>query len=134
MNRQGETLDAIEERMQSANKAFWRDILVYRSGDVPWRIKCGRFVDHVYSVFSFGSENWSWTTHTMDNVKRRETEKMMRVVLIQKKERRNVGRVQYKMFVASRGMGMWSEAQCGRRLPEAGLQVDKFSMVACHTY
>ena len=30
MNRQGKTLDAIEERMQSANKANWRDILVYR--------------------------------------------------------------------------------------------------------
>ena len=38
MNRQGKTLDAIEERMQSANKASWRDILVYRSKDVPWRI------------------------------------------------------------------------------------------------
>ena len=37
MNRQGKTLDAIEERMQSANKASWRDILVYRS-NVPWRI------------------------------------------------------------------------------------------------
>ena len=61
MNRQGTTLDAIEERMQSANKANWRDILVYRSKDVPWRIKCRRLVDHVYSVFSFGSEVWSLT-------------------------------------------------------------------------
>ena len=43
MNRQGKTLDASEERMQSANDTFWRDILVYKSGDVPWRIKCRRF-------------------------------------------------------------------------------------------
>ena len=28
MNRQGKSLDAIEERMQSANKVFWWDILV----------------------------------------------------------------------------------------------------------
>ena len=26
MNRQGKTIEAIEERMQSANKAFWKDI------------------------------------------------------------------------------------------------------------
>ena len=42
INRQGKSLDAIEERMQSANKAFGRDILVYRSKDVPWGIKCRR--------------------------------------------------------------------------------------------
>ena len=70
MNRQGTTLDAIEERMQSANKANWRDILVYRSKDVPWRIKCRRLVDHVYSVFSFGSEIWSLTIQTKDRIKR----------------------------------------------------------------
>ena len=63
MNRQGKSLDAVDERLQSANKGFWRDILVYKSNDVPWRIKCGRLVDHVYSVFSFGSENWSCTVH-----------------------------------------------------------------------
>ena len=36
MNTQGKTLDAIEERMQSANKAFWEDIKIYRNKDVPW--------------------------------------------------------------------------------------------------
>ena len=70
MNRQGKTLDAIEERMQSANKANWRDILVYRSKDVPWRIKCRRLVDHVYSVFSFGSDIWSLTIQRKDRIKR----------------------------------------------------------------
>ena len=54
MNRQGKSLDAIEERMQSANKTFWRDILIHRRKDVPWGIKCRRLVDHVYSVFLSG--------------------------------------------------------------------------------
>ena len=37
MIRQGKSDDAIEERMQSANKAFWKDILISKSKDVPWR-------------------------------------------------------------------------------------------------
>ena len=65
--------------MQSANKALWRDILVYRSKDVPWRIKCRRLVDNVCSVFSFGSENWSRTIHTLDRIKKWETKMMMRL-------------------------------------------------------
>ena len=30
MNRQGKTCDAVEERMQSANKAFWKDIIIFQ--------------------------------------------------------------------------------------------------------
>ena len=41
MNRQGKTYDAGEERMQSANMAFWKD---------------QRLVDHVHAVFA--SETW----------------------------------------------------------------------------
>ena len=37
MNRQGKTHDAIEERMQSAKKAFWKDILKNKSKDVRGR-------------------------------------------------------------------------------------------------
>ena len=66
INLQGKTCDAVEERMQSANKAFWKDIMTYKSKDVPWRIKFRRLVDHVYVVFSFGSENWSWTQPTLE--------------------------------------------------------------------
>ena len=75
MKRQGKTCDAVEERMQSANTAFffWKDIKIYRSKDIPWRIKCQRLVDHAYLVFSFGSETWSWTQQTMDKLKRWET-------------------------------------------------------------
>ena len=53
MNRQGKTCDAVEQRMQSADKAYWKDIMIYKSKDVPWRIKCKRLVDHVYAVFPF---------------------------------------------------------------------------------
>ena len=61
MNRQEKTCDAVEERMQPANKAFWRDIKIYKSKEVPRRKKCQRLVDHVYAFF-FGSENWSSDT------------------------------------------------------------------------
>ena len=69
MNRQGTTCDAVEERVQSANKALWKDIKIYRSKDIPWRIKCQRLVHHVFAVFSFGSENWSWTQRTLEKIK-----------------------------------------------------------------
>ena len=59
MNRQGKMCDAVEEQMQSANKAFWKDLLIFNSQDVPWKIKCQRLVDHVYAVFTFGSESWT---------------------------------------------------------------------------
>ena len=55
MNRQGKSQDTIEERMQSANKAFRTDILLYRSKDVRCKIKCRRLVDHVNAVFSLES-------------------------------------------------------------------------------
>ena len=65
MNRQGKTCEAVEERMQSADKAFWKDFMIHKSKDVPWRIKCLRLVDHMCAVFSFGSENLSWTQQTL---------------------------------------------------------------------
>ena len=33
------------ERMQSANKAWLRDPRIYKSKDVPWRVKCRSMVD-----------------------------------------------------------------------------------------
>ena len=36
MNRPGKAHDGVEERMHSANKAWWRDVNIYRSKDVPW--------------------------------------------------------------------------------------------------
>ena len=53
LNRQEKALDAIEEIMQVANKVFWKNILIFKSKDVSWKIKCRRLVDHVYAVFFF---------------------------------------------------------------------------------
>ena len=50
-NQTRRTQDSFEERMQSANKAWWRDVKMYRSEYVPWRITCRRSVEHVNSVF-----------------------------------------------------------------------------------
>ena len=79
MNRQTSSHDAIEERVHSANKGFWKDILINKSKDVPWKVKCQRLVDHVYAVFAFGSENWSWTTQTLERIKGWETKTMVRL-------------------------------------------------------
>ena len=56
--------------MQSANEAFWKDIIIYKSKDVPWKVTCQRLMDHVFAVFSFGSETWSWTQQTLKKNKK----------------------------------------------------------------
>ena len=70
MNRQGKTCDAVEQRIQSAKRAFWKDTMIFKSKDVPWRVKCQRLVDHMYVVFFCGSESWSWTQQTLVNMKK----------------------------------------------------------------
>ena len=30
----------LEETMQNANRAWWRDIKIYKSEEVRWRVKC----------------------------------------------------------------------------------------------
>ena len=80
--------------MQSANKAFSKNILFYKSKDVPWEVKCQRLVDHVYAVFAFGIENWSWIVPTLDKVKGWETKTMIRLFRF-KRQRRNMGRSPY---------------------------------------
>ena len=37
-NPAGKMQESLEERMQSANKAWWRDAKIYQSKDVPWGI------------------------------------------------------------------------------------------------
>ena len=64
---------------QSANKAFGKDILICRSKDVPWKVRCRRLVDHVYAVFASGSEKWSWIVLTLDKIKGCETRTMLRL-------------------------------------------------------
>ena len=42
---------------------------IYRSKDVPWRVKCKRMVEQVYGVFCFESANWSWRQAILDRIK-----------------------------------------------------------------
>ena len=70
--------------MQSANKAFWKDILIYNSKDVPWKIKCQRLVDHVCAIFASGSENWSWIIQTLEKIKGWETKTMIRLFVFER--------------------------------------------------
>ena len=79
VNRQGKAHEGIEERMQSANEAWWKDVKIHRSKDVPWRVKCRRMVEHVYSVFCLEVKNWSWTQKTLDRIRGSETKAMNRL-------------------------------------------------------
>ena len=88
LNRQGKTQDSLEERIENANEAWWRDATFYRSKDIPWRVKCRRMVKHVYSVFCCGSENWSWRHASLDIIEGWETKAMRRVFRFKKKKRR----------------------------------------------
>ena len=69
------------------NKAH-KNILIYKSEDIPWQIKCRRLVDQVFPVFSFGSENWSWTMKTVERINGWETETMLRLFRFIRKRRR----------------------------------------------
>ena len=69
-NPAGKMQDSLDERMQSANKAWWRDVKIDRSKVVPWRIKNAteRWIKSTaYSVF--GSESWSWSRAILDRIK-----------------------------------------------------------------
>ena len=54
------------------------------SKDVPWRVKCKRMVEDLYSIFSFGSEDWSWTQKTLDRIKGWETKAIKSSISLQK--------------------------------------------------
>ena len=41
------------------------DVKIYTSKDVPRRERCRRMVEHVYSLFCFGSENGSWSVRLL---------------------------------------------------------------------
>ena len=105
LNRQGKTCDAVEEKMQPANKAFWKDIKIHKSKDVSWRRKCQRLVDHVFAVFSFGSETWSWTRQTVEKIERWETKIMTKSFLL---ERQKEGTwVEYETRTSTMARKIW---------------------------
>ena len=61
-----------------------------------WKVKCERLVDHVYAVFAFGSEDWSWTQRTMEKFIGWETKTMTRLFRVERQKKRDVGRLQHK--------------------------------------
>ena len=50
------------------------------------RVKCRRMVQHVFCIFCFGSENWSWSHATLDRIRRWETKAMSRLFASKKEE------------------------------------------------
>ena len=54
--------------MQHANKAWSRNVNIYRRKDVTWRMKCRSMVDRVHSAFCFGSEHSSWNQAVLDGI------------------------------------------------------------------
>ena len=105
MSRQEKTCDAAEERMLSSNKAFWKDIMTYKSKDVAWKVKCQRLVDHVHAVFTFGSENSSRTQQTVEKITGWETKTMTR--LFRLKRQKDETWVEYHTRTCKMARKMW---------------------------
>ena len=68
-NPGGSFKEGLEERVQKAHKAWWKDAQIYRSKNVLGSVKCSRVVEHVCSVFIFGCARWSWSQWTMHDKK-----------------------------------------------------------------
>ena len=84
LNRQRKKYDAVEERMQSASKAFWKDILINKK----------QICSVELCIFCVWSENWSWTIHTDDGKDHRMgNQDNDAIIPSQKTKRRNVGRM-----------------------------------------
>ena len=95
LNRQGKTYDAVEERMQSANRAFWKNILINKSIDVPWKIVSKTGGPRLCSLCL-----WEWklvVDHTNDGKDQRMgNQDSETLVPFQKTWRWNVGGLPYK--------------------------------------
>ena len=129
MNRQGKTCDAVEERMRSINKAFWKENVIYKSKDVTWKVKCQRLVDHEYAVFAFGSESWSWTLQTMEKIKGLETKTMTRLFRPTKKTRRGLTTIRERVIWPGRYGCRWACPFCVKKLQKVcGVPWDGYAM------
>ena len=58
-------IPCLEVRIATGTKACFKDAHVFRSKSVSIRQKSSRLVSHMYSIDSFGCENWSWSQETM---------------------------------------------------------------------
>ena len=67
----------------------WRNNEIRKQGvmDRYERVKCRKMEEHAYSVFCYGSENWSWSQATLNRIKRLETKAMSRLFRVKKRKR-----------------------------------------------
>ena len=79
--------------MQSADNAWWRNAKIHQSNDVPWKMKCRRMVDKVYSVF-FGERKL--VMEQRDPGQNQLVGDKSYDVQFQKKGRRNMERISYE--------------------------------------
>ena len=95
--------------MQSANKAWWRDVTIYRSKDVPWRAKCRRMVEHVKKCILLSKRKLVLdSSHLGQNYKGWEAKGPVAFVPSQKKRRRNMG---YCQGTARAARTIWTKIQ-----------------------
>ena len=95
-------------------KKWWRGAKIYRSNDVPWRVKCRRMVEHVDSVFCFGNE---WVVYSISKKNEKWANYCTKVTTIAKKiwvkmNSLNVWSNRRKN-AESNGVGLWWKAKCG---------------------
>ena len=151
MNRQGKSNDAIEERMQTADQAFRKDMLICKRKDVSWKIKCQRQVDHVYVVFAFGSEKLFVERTDVGEDQRMGNQDSVTRVPFQTTPKRNMGHLPIQERVTWPGrdgyrcacLSCMKELQkvCGepwdglvtKNSNAVSLKVEKDEMVALHT-
>ena len=90
------TFERVENKFNFTRCVYegWWRVKICRSKDVPWRVKCRRMVEHVYSVFCFGSENWSWNQSRQNQRMGNEGDESF--ISNQKGRRGDVGKVLHK--------------------------------------
>ena len=86
LNRQGKTCDDVEERMQSADKAFWKYIKICKSKDVPWRIKMSTCGGQRVCRFLLWKRKLVVDTADIGKIKGWETKTITRLFRLQKQK------------------------------------------------
>ena len=66
-------------RLDKAMKAWFADVRIFMSKPVLVIVNWERVMNHVCSVATLGSENWSWSQTTMNKLHGRETVMMRRL-------------------------------------------------------
>ena len=84
LNRHGKTYDAVEERMQSANKAFWKGIFANKMFHGRLSVK-GWWTTSTQSL-RLGVKTGRGPIQTMEKIKGWETKTMMRLFRFKRKK------------------------------------------------